>query len=324
MRRLMFWLLFLALLFSGYWFAAAKGAQEGLRQALEQIRRDGWQVETGAMGVTGFPGQFSLDITGLSVAAPDGFWAWNGPDLQLAAPSIKPTQLSLSLPETQTLRIGGQNIEIAATTLQLNAATRMNMAASFDAASVLMEDALLRSDQGWDMQLASGDVALTAVEEEAQTYGLDVAIADLVLPADLVRQIGLSDQISSLTTDAQLSFDRPLDRFALEGTPPAVTTLDLRSLNVVWGDITLGAAGLLDIDAQGIPEGQIIFETAEWRRLIDLLVDTGAVDAGNAATVRTMAGAMAGSDGVLQLPLTFRDGFMSMGLLPLGPAPVLR
>jgi hypothetical protein len=330
MGRLTFWIIFLVALYSGYWFVGSRAVGQALNTAIVDARQDGWQVAYEALDTSGFPGQFDISVTDADIVAPDGKWAWRAPSLQVFAPSMQPTHLSAIFARTQALRLGDQTLQIDSTEFQVNAATRLNTALSFDAASVVITGATVQSDFGWRIDLGRVLASFVAEPETAATYNLDVDTVDLALPEPLIAQIapdsGLSNTIARVDLDGSVTLDKPLDRFAFDGdvAQPMAEQIVLTGFDLNWGDIALNAAGTLDIDAQGIPDGRITFKTAQWWTIIDILVAAGAIDPGIAPTLTNVASAMAQDGGMLELPVTFQDGFMSMGLLPLGPAPRFR
>jgi hypothetical protein len=62
----------------------------------------------------------------------------------------------------------------------------------------------------------------------------------------------------------------------------------------------------------------------DWRGLIALAVNAGLIDPGVAPTWENFGVMITGGADMLDLPLTFSDGRMALGLLPLGAAPMLR
>lgn len=328
MDRLVMWLFLLAALFTGYWYTVAQVAQNGVQQVLDQARSDGWQVETADMGVSGFPGTFSLQVVDPVLVAPNGAWTWRGSDMEISAASINPTRPTAVFPATHTVQIGDQTLQIDVVDMQAGAAASFNAALHFDDGFAALTDATIVSDAGWQAQIAQID-ALAALAEGGNTvYDVDLTITDVALPEDIIAQVIpagiLGPVVSRVAVDGAVTFDRGLERVTQSGAVPEVSRVDLTSFNLVWADIAINAEGALDIDDEGVPTGQVVLKSAQWEALIDLLGATGAVDAQRLPMLTTMAGAMAGADGELELPITFSDGFMSMGVVPLGPAPLLR
>ena len=330
MARLIFWIFLTCGLFSGYWFAATRFLDQALANGIAAAQADGWQIDYAALETTGFPGDFDINAQDMVIVAADGQWAWQGPALQVQAPSIRPTRVTVDLPPTHTLRLGEQTLQIESEALTLGGATALNAAFSFDAETVNATEALIKSNFGWQARREQLDGSTTKQAEADKTYDVDLTTSGVTLPATLLAQIApvgtLSNMINSVALDSEVTLTQPINRFAFDGSgpEPALEKLVLSHFNMTWGDIAVTAAGVLDVDPEGIPDGRITIQTAQWQAIIDILVVAGAIDAGVAPTLANAARTMVDGNGVLFLPITFRDGFMSMGLLPLGPAPHLR
>ena len=72
--------------------------------------------------------------------------------------------------------------------------------------------------------------------------------------------------------------------------------------------------------------GRIEISLSNWRRILPLLVASGAIKPELAPTVESMLANLAQQTGdpeVLKLPLVLQDGWMALGPVPLGPAPLM-
>lgn len=328
MGRLIVWAVLLTAIFTGYWFVATNVMQTKLQDAFADARADGWQVETADQSMTGFPGTFALQLSAPSVAPPTGEWAWRGSDIEISTPSINPTRPTVVLPSSQTLQIGEQTLQIDASDMRVGAAGKLNAALNFDDGFAALNAARIVSDAGWQVDISAAEASMVLVEDSRTAYEVDLTVTDVALPEDIMDQIipagTLDPVVSRFVIDGVVTFDQGLERMALGGAVPEISRVDLTTSDLVWGDVTVKAAGALDIDDAGVPTGEVTFESAQWQAMIDIMVAAGVLDPGIVPTLTTMARTMAGSDGVLVLPITFRDGSMSMGFLPLGPAPVFR
>ncbi len=328
MGRLIVWTVLLAAVFTGYWFVATHVMQTKFQDAIADARGEGWQVDTAAQSMTGFPGTFALQLSAPSVAPPTGQWTWTGTEMQISTPSINPTKPTVLMPSSQTLQIGEQTLQIDAEDMRAGAAAKLNAALHFDDGFASLTAANIVSDAGWRAQISAINALMGLVEDSNTAYDLDVTVTDVALPEGLMDQIipagTLDPVVSRLGIDAVVAFDQGLERMALGGAIPAVSRVDLTALDLIWGDLSAKVSGAVDIDDAGVPTGEITVETAQWQAMIDIMVAAGVLDTGIVPTLTTMASTMAGADGVLALPVTFSDGAMSMGFLPLGPAPVFR
>ena len=328
MARLIGLFLVLAAAFSGYWFFATRVLTQAIEGAAADARTSGWQVSYDTVATTGFPGTFDLNIAAADIRASDRKWRWQAPQFQLNAPAIHPTRLRATFPDTQTLQVGPQTLSIQSDLFTVEASTRMNAALSFDRAALDLENGRFVSDLGWDAGIARVTALITQNPTADRSYDIDFKGQDVTLPAAMFDQLApdldVADRIDNVTFDGMVTLDRALDRFVIDtGTEPVLERIDLISFKITWGDITILATGDVDIDAEGVPEGRLTITTAQWSETLDLLVGADIIDERFAPTLTNIARGSVDSDGLLTLPLTMRDGFMTMGILPLGPVPRL-
>jgi len=326
MRGLTIIVAVLTTLYSGYWFVARAAVSQGTDALIETLRDGGWQVDFASLSTVGFPNRIDTTATELRLADPAGL-AWAAPFFQVFALSYRPNEIIAVWPDEQVLTLAGQRLSI--TSQGLRASARIGISTALPLDQVTAESGPMRvdSDQGWSVSL---DRALTAFRRAGPvpaTYDAFAEATALVPPAVLVARIdpegNLPETVSRARMDAGLTFDRPLDRFTGEDGP-LLTALDLREMVLEWGDITLSAQGTLTVDARGVPDGRITLSVTNWRGLLDLAVAAGAFSPDVAPTWQAMAETMSGGTDQIDLPVTFQNGLMSMGFIPLGPAPLLR
>ena len=80
------------------------------------------------------------------------------------------------------------------------------------------------------------------------------------------------------------------------------------------------------MDAAGLATGEITIKAKNWREILAIVERSGLVPSGFLPLIERALDAAAGLSGPsdsLDVPLTFRDGQVSIGLLPLGRAPPL-
>ena len=142
---------------------------------------------------------------------------------------------------------------------------------------------------------------------------------------DRVREFhGL--QGDGLVLDANLTFDAPWDRNAIESRRPQVTAIDLRLMQANWGQLDLWAAGQLSVDDQGRASGEITLKAKNWREMLDLARQAGWVPEPLVPSIESglnLVAGMSGSPKTLDAPLTFKDGAVSFGPFRIGTAPKL-
>ena len=192
-------------------------------------------------------------------------------------------------------------------------------------------DALeIGSSLGWRVALEQGRFATepVAARENAHRIGAELlglqpsdAARDRLDPAGI-----LPLRIERMRVDADLGFTAPWDRAAIEVARPQITDIDLRDLSAEWGNMTFRAAGALTVDAAGIPSGEITIRAVGWQRLLDMAIAGGLLPEASRSSLELALGLLASMSGppdTIDAPLTLRGGRISLGPVPLGPAPRL-
>jgi hypothetical protein len=329
MRKLLFLLVTLTVLWSGYWFVGSSVIRSTATDMLAAQSARGVTAETSALSVSGFPNRFDLTAEGIRFADPASGIGWQAPFAQIFAMTWKPWHIIAALPPSQVVTLPGQDITI--TSDGLRASVRARPASSLPLAMAIVESGPLAatSSQGWTHAAEKAVLSLGAATGTPNAYDIAVDIAGLAPDAALLLQLapegGLPPTISEVRLRANATLTAPLDRHAGE-TNPRLAAVTLTDMAVTWGEIALTAEGSIAPDDKGLAAGRINFTVTNWRTVMPILVASGTVRPQLAQTVETMLEGLAKQTGdaeVLKIPLTMQDGWMSLGPLPLGPAPVL-
>jgi hypothetical protein len=123
--------------------------------------------------------------------------------------------------------------------------------------------------------------------------------------------------------DAYLGFAAPAE----PGLPLVLTGIDVREVLLTWGETGLFAKGRVAVSDQGYAEGRIDLRITNWSRLLPALSAAGLIPPEALPTWERALTLLAGTSGegaALDLPLSFRNGWASLGPVPIGPAPRLR
>jgi len=322
MRRLISWVVILGLGHAILWVGTASLISAGAPKAVEKVAQQGWQITYNTIETSGYPARLNTQVQGPVVTSPDQSWTWQAPRLDMTFQSLQPNRVDVRLPAQQTITVQGQVLNVTSDGLLTFAHTGLQASLPLQATGATVQSATLASDQGWNLRTGPIDAQLTAKETGEAEYAVIIDANDIRLPRAWVRPLDpnrvLRRAAIELHVQADLAFDAPLDRHNPE---PVLRGLDLHMVQFAWGDVVITSTGKLRIGRNGVPRGVITLTTADWQVLIDLLSGTGVVPPRMARTLAGMAGALADDTGQLALPLNFKDGFMSLGPLPLGPAP---
>jgi len=319
-----------AVFWSAWWLFGAHWAEAGLRLWLAERRTEGWLAEAGQVTVRGYPLRFEMTIEGLDLADPETGLSWSAPAFRLDAFAWNPTDVTAIWPARQVIATPEERIEITASGMEAALALLPDAALTLSHGELALAEAALASTAGWQSGLA--DARLHAARTEGKENHLDLVFeaARLEPSAPLLALLDpggrLPRRVDLLALDATMGFDAPWDRYAIERRRPQPTALDLRRLKASWGQLDLEAAGDLTIDAEGTPTGEIQVRAVNWREMIEIGVASGLIPeeiAGSLESGLELLAAAAGNPNTLELPLGFRRGFVTLGPIPLGPAPKL-
>jgi hypothetical protein len=329
MRKLLVLLVLGTVLWSGYWFAGSSALRQGAENWFAQSAARGLTAEKTALGVAGFPNRFDLTVEGLRLADPARGIGWQAPFAQVFAMTWKPWHIIAALPPDQVVTLPDQDVALQSE--DLRASLRARPAPDLPLAMAVVETGAItaRSTLGWTVAADRAVLSLGAAPDTPNGYDLAADIAALAPDPALIARLApdgsLPPQIAAIKFRARATLSAPLDRH-MGATRPQLQALELTETLVTWGDVLLAAQGRIGADADGFAAGRIEISLTNWRRILPVLVASGTVKPELAQTVETMLAGLAqqsGNPDVLKLPLVLQDGWMSLGPLPLGPAPLL-
>jgi len=327
MRNLTIFVLVLAALYSGYWFVGSRAVENGAQAAIADLQNQGWIVEIEDVSTRGFPSRFDTTATDILLVSPGDGFSYRAPFLQAFALSYAPNSVIAALPNEQKVRLGLQTIDVASEGLKASAKVEASTSAELEDLTLESGPIQLSSDFGWNTGASKLISAVRQTSGVENTYDVYFDVDELMLP-DAINQMigseaGLPASFDTIELDLRTKLDKPLDRFVAEqnAEPPRPETIELRRLTANWGDATIEGRGDLEIGAEGTPEGRITLNVRSWDKLISALVSLGLIQEGIAPTVQNVADTMAQGGDTLSVPISFQNGFMSVGPLPLGPAP---
>lgn len=328
MRRLTIFVVVLALIYSAYWVVGARAVRGGAVAQAAALQEAGWAVTFDDLSVQGFPSRFDTSIAALDIASPDAAVGYAAPFLQALALSYQPNRVILAFPPTQTVTLGGAPFEVVSTDLRASVGLAANTSLALDAATAEARQVTVTGDAMGTLTFTD---LLTAVRERGgdlpNSYDVYLNAQSLVLPTHLRAQLqgsGLPDTLDIVNLDGTVVLDRPLNRHTLPTWPedPArVRGLTLRSLTVRWGDLAITGDGAITVDATGTPEGTITLRATDWQRMLDIALDAGLLPPDLQFMAASMGQTLSQGQPDLNLPIRFQNGNLSLGPIPLGPAP---
>jgi len=316
-----------AVAWCGYWFVGARFVMQGAETALAGARAQGLRAEADDLAVRGFPNRFDLTVTAPDFADPASGFGWTAPFVQVFALTYRPWHVIAAFAPEQQVTTPAGAFTLTAGKLQASLRARPTALLPLDRMTLVGSDLTLLAPGGAsvsapELRLATRDRDGTGLRHEIGLEVTGLAPSPGVLP----EGTGLPAVLDRLYLDADLTFSAPLDRDA-PLSRPELTRLALHEALLIWGDLALHAKGDLAPDAAGLAEGSLTLRATNWQRLLPALVSAGLVKSEVAETWTRMMEIMAqqsGDPAVMDVTLRFSQGRVSLGPLPLGPAPRLR
>jgi len=324
-RFLLWFVLALGVLWGGYWVVGARALENATESWFENQRAAGLVAENSAITVAGFADRFDLTISDPHLADPVSGWGWQAPFAQILAMTWKPWHVIAALPSGQVIQTpDGQDITLGSS--RLMASIKMQPSANLPLTRAVLEGEglTLASSLGWRMAVDRIVLAAERMEMPANTLRLGVDAATIRLPQAYAIVPDLGRSLSALHLDAKVTLSQPIDRTLRD---PLLADFTLTRFHVTWGVLDLTAQGAIAPDAQGLASGKIDLSLKGWRSLPAAAVAFGWVPPTNEQSIKRglefLAASSADPD-VITLPLKLENGQMTLGFIPLGPAPRLR
>lgn len=354
MRRLLLFVIFLAVILGGLWLGgetllARMIRQNAQHQPMLQLQDVTPLRDPGRFGVRGT--QLTVDSDGRKITLPE---------VTVWAPLSRLNSLHLSLPPRIELAVLGQPQEIglddagaSVTVAPLNGmAIRQATAHS---GPVMLGGQPLAEAADLDVTLSRLGYAVPRGAATSYDVTIDLQKAD----PRVLTPVEMPEGTLSITGTGRVWLDRILTPETLRsGRHPLPVGFRTDGMHISFTDLDLRLMGRVLRDASGYAEGEVMIYTADAPAILDLAVQQNLLKPGAAQMIgkalqqlsddtpetqseseRTLAdtGLNAGrvaqpdldpmhfptpAEGELRLPLTFKGGKMMLGPLPLGPAPL--
>ncbi len=331
MKKLLAIVILAGLAWSGYWLFMAHMHKRALTGWLEARRADGWVAYTASLHVSGFPNRIDTFVEGLALADPEQGWRWDAEELQLLSMSWKPQHLIAAWPGEQVIGSPYETIRFHGETLRGSVIFRPTPRLELERTAIEIADLAIAGDLGWNARVGSAMLATRqAPDTTPNAHEISFEAHGLVPPNAWTEEIpgarALPRQVESLKLDAIATFDRPWDRLAVETENPVLLAIELDEASADWGDLSLRAQGNVIRDADGFAEGDLTLRARNWRQMLDLAEEGGAITPEMAGAMRgglDLIAMFTGDRNSIEVPLSFRGGRTYLGPIPIGVAPRL-
>ena len=313
-----------------YWFVGSGQKEKAVETWLETRHASGWFAEYGDVDVKGFPNRFDTVVQDLALADPRSGWAWNAPRVELLTLSYKPNHIIALFPSEQIVSTPLQNISINSEQIKTSLVFGDLTLLPLERFTTTLAKTRFASNAGWNATLDSGLLASRQSAKAEFAHDIAFDAAGFRPSTELRRSVDASgilpDTFEKLHLSGTAYFDAPWDKAAIEGEKPFLSRIDLDDGNAIWGGLEVQAKGSVNLDMLGYPTGSLRIRAKNWKDMIALAENSGALEPTIAKTMRSGLGivaALSGNKSTLDVPLTFKGRKMKIGPVTIGDAPKL-
>ena len=318
------------LVWTTWWVLATNGMQRGLTAWFDARQSEGWQASAGDMNRGGFPLRIATTLRDIALDDPATQSALRVPQVSLSTLIYWPGHATVRLPAEPVILTTPQGI-LTLTTGGAEAALRLHPGTSLQLEAMRGGSIDITLDLVEGRLLSVQDFT-TAVQQtdDPQTYDIDF-VATGFAPGSVIREalrlpVAWPEAFETLQADMTVSFDRPWDRSALEDRRPQPRAIRIDRMEANWADLRISLTTELQVTEVGAANGTLKVQAQNWQRMLDLATASGALSPPMRPQIESglnlLSGLSGGSD-TLDLDITFENGRMRMGFIPLGNAPLL-
>lgn len=291
-----------------YWYASGMA----FRASITAI------TPTQTASLSGFPSDYSVRLENVQWGDQSGLGAVSD-SLVILASTLAPNEVSVDVAGPH--RISSRFGEFVMNSPNAVAEIWLDPIQSFEIGrAALVAEGLTVEQEGADsLSMARLELATQALEGDAQ-YGFALSAED-VSAQSLIA--GLPDEFSLLSASVSggILTSSPLDTSITEAGLPAIRAVRVSTGTVRWGPSTIGAAGQINFNDDGLPEGVIELTVTNWRPLYQLAKSRNVVDPELDEFFTDALNQLEAQSEIphaIKLPLSIRDGIISYGALRLG------
>ncbi len=330
MRFLIYLVAVSAALWSGYWFVGSTAKHSVIEAWFEERRLAGWTAGYSSFDVVGFPNRFDSRFVDLELADKRTGWSWSAPLFNILALSYQPNHIIAVWPHTQVIGFPLEDVTINSTEMRASVVFEANTSLALERTALRTSALKIFGGSGWSTSAQSLSFSTRQSVNNDLAHDIVFEVVNLT-PTKLFKNSidpanTLPAVITRLLVDTEIVYDVPWDRIAVENGLPLAQRIILNDVSTVWGDLGLKADGALDVGSDGLLSGKVSLDIKNWRGVLALGVSSGLFNATLADRLETglsLLTSLSDNPQNLKAPLTFADGQISLGPIPLGPGPRL-
>lgn len=304
----------------GYWFVGARALEHGITTGLSRVS----EVEVADHTIRGFPNRFDVTLTEPRYAA-NGL-QWSSPFVQIFALSYRLNHLIAVFAHDQHLVGRGFDAFLHSEDLRASVV--------FEAGLDLPLDRMSLVGQQLELSLSGNTTRAEALRVGSQRQ-TDLEHAAVIRLENLFPDSASMDRIDpnrlwprqfdALQLNAEVAFDRPLDRTLIGAPEPRLQRITFTGAELSWLETTIITNGRLTLGAQGLLSGDLSLSVTGWRALMQTARSAGMMPAEHDALIAMATQGLISADDPNRIDAAFSvvNGVVSMGPIVLGQLPAL-
>ncbi|WP_170295243.1 DUF2125 domain-containing protein [Paracoccus aestuariivivens] len=340
MRGFIILLAILAVFFGGIWF----GIQSFMAREIGRLAEAGTGFTVGSITKLSDPSRIGVHLTEPRIVTPNG--SLSLPEAYFSVGPLSPTTATLTLPATATLDLGTGPHELGMADPKASVHF-MAFSGLAPGRAVIRTGPLTLDGQplaaSLEVDTKLGELAQDMPQGSQAVYDLTFDLAGLN-PAALPQIAGLAERFSisdpvAFQGSGKIWLDALPTSKALQTPPtPLPTGLQIDSADLKIGTVGARLIGRLEADETGRAKGALALYTSDAQALLQTAADAGMIPQSVVMIGRTMIRTVSSLSmepapnisfpepqaGELRLPITFAEGRMRLGPIPIGQAPLLR
>ncbi|WP_417587497.1 DUF2125 domain-containing protein [Pararhodobacter oceanensis] len=313
-----------ALGWCGYWFIGARALDSAITSGLVAAQDAGADISTEGHVIRGFPNRFDVTFDAPRVAG-EGI-AWSAPFVQFFALSYRLNHLIAVFPHDQRLTVFGHEALVHSEDMRASMVAEAGRDLPLERIALVGQQLeVMVNGQTHQIDGLRAASRRIAPREHQISVLLETLIPDQPLMEREDPQRLYPRFFDVLRLDAEVEFDRAIDRHLIGGAEPRLTRLSLTGGRAAWTGTDITASGNLTPGVDGRLSGDVLVTVTGWRALVDLARAAGVMpEEHDALIVMALQGLVAPDDPErIEAGFSVRDGAVWLGPIQVGQLPAL-
>jgi len=304
----------------GYWLVGARALDHAIATGLTSSS----VIDASDHTIQGFPNRF--DVTVESPRFETDSLQWSAPFVQFFALSYRLNHLITVFAHDQRISVLGRDATLHSEDLRASLVMEAGLDLPLDRFTLIGQQLEL-STEGQTHRLENLRAASRRLSEREHEIGvvLETVFPDTGHLDRIDPERHLPRRLDVLRLNAEVEFDRALDRHAVGGPEPMLVRWTLTGGRAAWGGTDFVASGELSPGLDGLLSGIVELSVTGWRELTDRLRASGGIPPENDALVSLILQGLVNPEDAnrIDAEFTVTNGTVYLGPILIGAIPAV-